>query len=507
MARKAKKLAAKWGGQCIVFIDEIDAVGMRRASLGSGFTPYERTTIHDHLFFGERGALTWDGDLVLETSAWRDRVFEMRAEPKRGFLPPALERVYNVIPGAMGGMGGGGQALNQLLVVMDGIDEPPLRKKFTTKKFNTFLDAMYIVPQKLFGKRIRVKPPKPREEQIYFIGACNVPLEALDPALIRPGRMGRHIFFRTPTWEDRRDVFDLYIKKVAHEPSLDTAKARDELARITSGYSPAMIDQVCSLALTYAHSDGRPVFGRQDILEAMTTVEAGVAIGQKYAPHESRSIAIHEAGHAVCGHLYMENGMSTRLSIRRRGSSGGHHQMASIEDRFVAWRSEEIGNLIWTLGSYGAELIFYGQNTTGVGGDLHSVTMHAAHMVSYSGMSPGPIDLSDRIADREERDKEEKRINERFQRIGNQLMHRSSSGYDSTFGDRVKRDQVAGLLGQCFVIAWNTIRVNKDAVETVADRLIEATELYGDDVVDLLNGVRLRKPEIDVLDENAWPVI
>ena len=87
MARKAKKLAAKWGGQCIVFIDEIDAVGMRRASLGSGFTPLERTTIHDHLFFGDRGALTWDGDLVLETSAWRDRVFEMRAEPKRGFLP------------------------------------------------------------------------------------------------------------------------------------------------------------------------------------------------------------------------------------------------------------------------------------------------------------------------------------------------------------------------------------------------------------------------------------
>jgi ATP-dependent Zn protease len=506
MARKAKKLAAKWGGQCIVFIDEIDAVGMRRASLGSGFTPYERASVHDELFYGDWGALTWDGDLVLETKQWRDRLFTMRAEPKRGFLPPALERVYAIIPGAMGGMGGS-QALNQLLVVMDGIDEPPLRKKFLTKKFNTFLDALYIVPQTVFGKRIRIKPPKPRAEQIYFIGACNVPLESLDPALTRPGRMGRHIFFRTPTWEDRRDVFDLYIKKVAHEPALDSPKARDELARITSGYSPAMIDQVCSLALTYAHSDGRPVFGRQDILEAMTTVEAGVAIGQSYAPHESRSIAIHEAGHAVCGHLYMENGMSTRLSIRRRGSSGGHHQMASIEDRFVAWRSEEIGNLIWTLGSYGAELIFYGQNTTGVGGDLHSVTMHAAHMVSFSGMSPAPIDLSDRIEDREEREEAEKRIHERFQRIGNQLMHRSPSGYDSTFGDRVKREQVAALLGQCFVIAWNTIRVNQDAVETVADRLVEATELYGDDVVDLLNGVRLRKPEIDVLDENAWPVI
>ena len=181
--------------------------------------------------------------------------------------------------------------------------------------------------------------------------------------------------------------------------------------------------------------------------------------------------------------------------------------MAMVEDRFVAWRSEKVGNLIWTLGSYGAEHIFYGQNTTGVGGDLHSVTMNAAHMVSCSGMAPAPIDLSDRIADREERDKEEQRTSERFQRIGNQLMHRSPSGYDSTFGDRVKREQVAGLLGQCFVIAWNTIRVNRDAVDTVAARLVEVGELYGDDVVDLLDGVRLRKPEIDVLDENIWPVI
>ena len=59
---------------------------------------------------------------------------------------------------------------------MDGIDEPPLRKKFVNKRFNTFLDAMYVIPQRVFGKRIRLKPPKPRAEQIYFIGACNVPL-------------------------------------------------------------------------------------------------------------------------------------------------------------------------------------------------------------------------------------------------------------------------------------------------------------------------------------------
>jgi SpoVK/Ycf46/Vps4 family AAA+-type ATPase len=69
--------------------------------------------------------------------------------------------------------------------------------------------------------------------------------------------MGRHVWFRTPTKQDRLDVFDLYITRVAHEPDLDTPKRRDEIARITNGYSPAMIDQVCSMALTLAHHDGR----------------------------------------------------------------------------------------------------------------------------------------------------------------------------------------------------------------------------------------------------------
>ena len=89
-------------------------------------------------------------------------------------------------------------------------------------------------------------------------------------------------------------------------------------------------------------------------------------------------------------------------------------------------------------------------------------------------------------------------------------MHRSGMGdsaYDETLSDREKRAQVAGLLGQCFVVAWNTVRLNREATEAVAERLIEVRELYGDDVVELLESARLRKPEIDVLDEKTWPVI
>ena len=146
LAHKAKKLAAKWGGQCIVFIDEIDAVGMRRQSLGSGFQP-------EPAFYGPRGALTPDGDLVLETAEWRERLFRARAEPPALVYPAPMVQLADaikrfMIPG-MGGGQGGGLALNQLLVVMDGIDDPPATKRFFTRRWNTFLDALYVVPQRI----------------------------------------------------------------------------------------------------------------------------------------------------------------------------------------------------------------------------------------------------------------------------------------------------------------------------------------------------------------------
>jgi hypothetical protein len=284
------------------------------------------------------------------------------------------------------------------------------------------------------------------------------------------------------------------------------------MARITSGYSPAMIDQVCSMALTYAHADGRDEFRWEDLVEAMTVVEAGVAVNQPVPPHEARATAIHEAGHAVCGHLFMENRLSTRLSIRKRGSSGGHHAAMEIEDRSGHWRSEEVGDLIWGLGAMAAEYVFYGQNTTGVTGDVRGVTSRAALMVGFRAMGPAAIDLSDRIADPDEREDAEARVRARFQEIGFQIMNRSPGDLDSnmfaaTLLDRDKRPLIATLLGQGFVVAYQTVLQNREGTERVAEALIAAGELYGDDVTGLLDLAALRKPDIDVLDEATWPAI
>jgi hypothetical protein len=229
---RARRLARKWGGQCIIFIDEIDAVGLRRQALSGGFagamTPSPSSgSFHDFAFHGPMGALTSSQDLVLETRAWREKLFAARAEQRIDPLPPFWRGVSDKLQGFMfpgGMMGGGSLALNQLLVQMDGVDEPPFTKRFVTRKLNTLLDATYVVPQRIGAIRLRLPPPKPRSEQIYFIGATNVPLDRLDPALIRPGRMGRHIWFRTPSKDDRIDIFDLYLRKVEHEPDLDAVR-------------------------------------------------------------------------------------------------------------------------------------------------------------------------------------------------------------------------------------------------------------------------------------------
>jgi cell division protease FtsH len=510
MIRKARKLARKWGGQCIIFIDEIDAVGLRRQALAggdvAGFVPFEEFTPNTH------------NDLVLETRAWRDRLFMQRAPSPQSALPPGVERFYGRIAntffpgGMMGGMGGGQMALNQLLVQMDGVDEPPFWKKFRTNRINTFLDATYIVPRKIGNHSLRKKPPAPRPEQIYFIGATNVPIDRLDPALIRPGRMGRHVWFRTPTKDDRKDIFDLYLGKVSHDANLDTDKRRDELARITNGYSPAMIEQVCSMALTYAHSEGRPEFEWEDIVEAMTTIESGTAQGIDYIAEETRAVAIHEAGHAVASHVYMHDVLSTRLSIRKRGGSLGHHQAIEKEERFSSWRHEEVGKLVWTLGAMAAEHVFYGENSTGVGGDVQSATSRAAWMVGMCGMGPEPIDLNGtRFDTEEEAQAAEDRLMKRFERIGLQIMNRARGAQEqgdaiaSILRDPSKQTAAAQILGQAYLTALCLIRHNREQTLRIAEVRVQRKELHGDEVVEVLDTEDLEAPVIDVGDETIWP--
>jgi ATP-dependent Zn protease len=187
--------------------------------------------------------------------------------------------------------------------------------------------------------------------------------------------------------------------------------------------------------------------------------------------------------------------------------------MQTQERFFHQWRSEEAAGLIWTLGAMAAEHVFYGENSTGVGGDLQSATFQVALMVGATGMAPARVDLRGRFDDEAAEEKARRRIMRRFEEIGTQVMNRSSSGgsmmsanpIGAVLGDPHKRAMAAQLLGQAFMTAYWLIEANKDAVERIADRLVEKREMFGDEVVDMLDDANFKIPTIDLLDDRSWP--
>ncbi len=436
MVRAARKRAKIWGG-CIVFIDEIDALGQARSGTGGG------------------GAMG----------------------------------------GMMGGMMGGGQlGLNMLLVLMDGIDNPGMMVRQARALVNLTLDGLFLPRVIAFnGTRVplRIKALKAPNYNILFIGATNRP-SVLDEALTRPGRFGRQIIFRLPNREDRKDIAGLYFDKKQHDQALDTPSRREEFARITEGYSPADIEQVLSLSLLYAFEDGRDAFNWQDIREAMGNVEAGLAIPVEYTERDRIAVARHELGHAVASHFFKTDHEHVRLSIRRRatthGEIGGYHKSLPTEEEWLEFRSQLAADLRHFLGSIACEHVFYGENTSGVFGDLRSATAIACRMVGTIGMGP----------DRLSSEQSAKAIN-----IGEQLisvaeipagLHVQGTWPGAVLSNPRGRRVVAQLLGAAYIDDWRLMNVNREAIDQAAEALIAQGELVGDEISGLLDSVGLREP-------------
>jgi ATP-dependent Zn protease len=441
MVRAARKRAQVWGG-CIVFIDEIDALAMKRSGMG----------------------------------------------------------------GMMGGMGGmmGGSGmlgLNMLLVLMDGIDNPGFIVRQLRGLVNLTLDGLFLPRVIAFnGTRLalRIPPLKAPAYNILFIGATNRPA-VLDEAITRPGRFGRQIVFRLPTRDDRKDIASLYFDKKQHDSALDTAERREEFARITDGYSPAEIEQALSLSLLYAFEDGRQSFTWKDIREAMGNVEAGLAIPVEYTERDKIAVARHELGHAVASHFFKSDYTHVRLSIRRRatthGEIGGYHKALPKEEEWLKFRSQLAGELRHDLGSLACEHVFYGENTSGVFGDLMMATSMAARMVGTIGMGADRLDP---------------KMSARAVKFGEQLIsvaeistgaHEEGTWVGAVLHNGHSRRVVAQILGAAYIDDWRLMYVNKEAIDQAAEALIVQGELMGDEIAGLLDSVGLREPD----DADPWP--
>ena len=245
----------------------------------------------------------------------------------------------------------------------------------------------------------------------------------------------------------------------------------------------------------------------------MTTLEAGTAVGVEYIPEESRAVAIHEAGHAAAGHAYLKGAESTRLSIRMRGGALGHHQALEKEERFSRFRSEEFARLVWALGAMAAERVFYGENSNGVGGDIQSVTAQAAYMVGASAMGPEPFAVKPREDETEEEARE--RILEalREDRPADRQPHERRRAVRRE-PDRIRaRRPATSARSSASSSARRTSPPttssshNREAVEHIADVLDARRELFGDELLNLLDESKITIPEVDLSEESSWPTM
>jgi cell division protease FtsH len=421
---KARKFSERFGG-AVIFMDELDAVGSR-GGVPQTMEPYP---------FDEPFRHGLEDRLVAGT----------REEPRRGGILGFVDRFF------VGGMGGmGGMLVNELLVQMDGLEQPRGLRRLLRR----------LIPLRI-RKHLKRKVPN---YNILVIGATNR-ADALDPALLRPGRFDRRLHVGLPDKEGRKDIADYYLKKVRHE-DID----REKFAKATVGYSPARIKNVVNEALIFALQDGRDSLSWKDIWAAKLTDEIGLKQPVEYDEEEKVKIATHEAGHAVASwYLEREELQMQVISIIKRENALGLVSYQEREDRYVRTRSDMTARIKTALAAGAAENVWFGETTTGVSGDLRQATWAAATMVGLFGMGKELYS---------------------FGTIPNELAGGSSIG--TMLRDGTVREEVNGILLEARKEIEGLLHEKSTIVEGVRDALLEREEIVGEEIEKLFARLEAR---------------
>src|SRR5207244_3598778 len=220
---------------------------------------------------------------------------------------------------------GGSGMVNELLIQLQSFDQPPMRQRVMERVIE-WLNG--YLPE---GKSLRAGRPK--YHNILLIAATNR-ADSLDPALLRPGRFDRRLYFDLPTKKMRRDLLDFFLIRKSHGTELDDDDARDRLAADTFGYTPVMIEHLLDEALLVALRSGRTSMSLSDVYQAKLAEELGLAQVTAYTQEERNAVATHEAGHAVAAYLLGKTRRLEVLSIIKRRDSLGLLAHSDLEERF-----------------------------------------------------------------------------------------------------------------------------------------------------------------------------
>lgn len=221
-------------------------------------------------------------------------------------------------------------------------------------------------------------------QNVMIMAATNRP-EILDAALLRPGRFDRQVLVDRPDVKGREKILQLHAKKVKLSPTVDLAV----IAAKTPGFVGADLANIVNEAALLAARQGKDAVESSDFDEAIERVIAGLQKKSRVMnPREKKTVAYHEAGHALVAELMPGADPVSKISIIPRGVAAlGYTQQLPTEDRYLMTRSELLARIYVLLGGRVAEEMIFGDVSTGAQNDLQKATEIARTMITQFGMS------------------------------------------------------------------------------------------------------------------------
>ena len=331
------------------------------------------------------------------------------------------------------GLGGGHdereQTLNQLLVEMDGFED---------------------------------------NEAVILIAATNRP-DILDPALLRPGRFDRQVTVDRPDVKGREQILRGHADGKPVDKNVDFGR----IAQLTPGFTGADLANLMNEAALLAARRNRDNISFAEIEEAMERVIAGPERKSRVITDKERTtIAYHESGHALVGHVLENSDPVHKISIIARGQALGYTLQLPEEDRFLSTREEMLDQIAVLLGGRTAEELFCGDITTGASNDLERATKIARQMVTRYGMSEA---LGTQV------------FGEAQHEV---FLGRDYAQHQDYSAETAKRidDEVARIMGEAHDRAREILSARRDQMDLMASVLLDRETVEGEAVEALLDG-------------------
>ena len=282
--------------------------------------------------------------------------------------------------------------------------------------------------------------------------------DILDKALMRAGRFDRQIEVGLPEVHERKAIFDVHLRRLKLDPKLD----REFLAKQTPGFSGADIANVCNEAALIAARHDKNVVSKEDFLAAIDRIIGGLERKNKViTPHEKKTIAYHEAGHATVSWILENANPLVKVTIIPRGKALGAAWYLP-EERQITTREQMMDELAATLAGRVSEQMFFGHLSTGALNDLERVTKQAYAMVAYYGMS---------------------------EKVGTLSYYDSTGQSDMAFtkpySEQTARDiddEVRAIIDKAYAMAENVLTEHRDGMVRLAELLLEREVVFTEDV-------------------------